>query len=224
MVSPHLLNIVAHIGAGIIAMTIGFGVLAMTKGTALHRKSGRVFVWFTLVVCASAVIGNAIFRFMPLFAVLTVLVLYQLLSGWHVVYTKASGPNAVDAVLCAGAALWGVCLVPMVLGNTVRESAPVVIYSTLAALFVLVAYDAMRWCFPRRWHKSLWRYEHMYKLIASLFAMTSAAAGNLFPQVQPWSQLLPSAFGSAAIGWFFVRELNIQKASRRKMPPLVVHE
>jgi hypothetical protein len=56
-------------------------------------------VALTLVVCLTAVIGNIVFRFMPLFAVLTVLVSYQLLSGWHVIYTRAAGPNAIDASL-----------------------------------------------------------------------------------------------------------------------------
>jgi uncharacterized membrane protein len=206
MVYLHLLNIGLHIGAGIIAMAIGFWLLATAKGNASHRKSGRLFAGFTLAVCASAVVGNAVFRFMPLFAVLTVLVLYQLLSGWHAVYTKAAGPNRVDAMLCAGAALWAISLVPLVLGNTARESAPVVIYATLATLYVLIAYDALRWLFPIGWHARLWRYEHIYKLVASLFSMLSAAAGNLFPHGQPWSQLLPSALGISCIAWFFWRE------------------
>ena len=86
MTSAHLFNVGIHIGAGIIAMALGFWLLASVKGSQAHRKVGRVFVLFTLVVCASAAIGNMVFRFMPLFAVLTVLVLYQLLSGWHVMH------------------------------------------------------------------------------------------------------------------------------------------
>lgn len=216
MVSSHLLNLIIHISAGVMAIPIGLWLLAMPKGTALHRQRGRIFAWITLVVCATAVIGNAIFRFMPLFAVLTVLVLYQLLSGWHVVYTKAAGPNRIDALLCTVAALAGACLVPIIFANTADGKTLVVVYATLGALFALLAYDALRWWFPRHWHAFLWRYEHIYKLIASLTSMTSAAAGNLFPQGQPWSQLLPSALGIVAIGWCFVREAGIQKA-RRKM-------
>lgn len=206
MTSAHLLNIYLHIGSGLVAMAIGFWLLATPKGTASHRRRGRVFVWFTLAVCASAVIGNAVFRFMPLFAVLTVLVLYQLLSGWHVIYTKAAGPNRTDALLAAGAAIWGVCLVPLMLHNPARESAPVVIYATLATLFALIAYDLLRWLFPRGWHAALWRYEHIYKIVSSVFAMLSAAIGNLMPYGQPWSQLVPSVLGLMCIGWYFWRE------------------
>lgn len=183
-------------------MLIGLRLQASPKGTRAHRLIGRWFVGFTLLVCATAVLGNAVFRFMPLFAVLTVLVLYQLLSGWHVTYTKAAGPNRWDLVLCSGAALWAAALVPLVLGTGLRESRPPVIFATLAALGVLIAYDLLRWSFPRRWHAWLWRYEHIYKIVASMYAMLSAALGNLFPNAQPWSQLGPSALGLATITWF----------------------
>ncbi len=202
----HTLNILVHIGTGAIAILLGLWLQMNMKGTGVHRKLGRIFVAFTAVVCITATIGNAVFRFMPLFAVLTVLVFYQLLSGWHVIYTKAAGPNRVDVLLCVVAAVWTLGLVPLVLDARALESAPVVIYSTLAALFVLIAYDAARWIFPKHWHGVLWRYEHIYKIVASLYAMLSAAAGNLLPQAQPWSQLVPSALGIATIGWFFWRE------------------
>lgn len=214
MSPAHLTNLGLHIGAGTIAIAIGFWLLAARKGTAAHRKAGRMFVAFTLLVGASAAIGNVFFRFMPLFAVLTVLVLYQLLSGWHVVYTKAAGPNRVDALLCACAALGGAALTPLVLAKGAAESALPVIYSSLGTLLFLLAYDALRWLFPRRWHATLWRYEHMYKLLASLFAMLSAAAGNLLPDAHPWFQLAPSALGIACIAWFFWREFGQRGPAR----------
>lgn len=206
MLLAHTLNVYIHVSAGTIALLIGFWIQARVKGTPAHRWNGRLFVAFALVVCASAAVGNAAFRFMPLFAVLTVLVLYQLLSGWHVIYTKAAGPNRVDVLLCVGAAAWAAALVPQVLGNPTRGSAPVVIYATLGAVAALIAYDGLRWLFPRRWHASLWRYEHIYKIVASMFGMLSAAIGNLVPHGQPWSQLVPSALGMATIGWFFWKE------------------
>ena len=213
MVSAHALNVYLHVGAGMIAMLIGLWIQAGVKGTPAHRKSGRLFVAFGLVVCATAAVGNAVFRFMPLFAVLTVLVLYQLLSGWHVIYTKAAGPDRVDALLSVGAAAWTAALVPLVLGSPNREGAPVVIYATLGALSALIAYDGLRWLFPQRWHASLWRYEHIYKIVASLFGMLSAAIGNLVPHGQPWSQLVPSAMGMATIGWFFWKETRRAKTA-----------
>lgn len=215
-ISPaHWINLGLHIGAGTVAMAIGVWLLARSKGTAAHRKTGRMFAALTLLVCASAAIGNLFFRFMPLFAVLTVVVLYQLLSGWHVIYTKAAGPNRIDALLCASAAIAGAALTPLVLAKGASESGLAVIYSSLGALLLLLAYDALRWLFPRHWHATLWRYEHIYKLLASLFAMACAAAANLLPHAQPWSQLVPSAFGIGCIAWFFWREYSPPILRRR---------
>ncbi|WP_373896711.1 hypothetical protein [uncultured Massilia sp.] len=98
---PHLLNLALHVGAGIAAIVVGLGLLAKTKGTPTHRRRGRIFVAFTLLVCATGIIGSVLFRFIPLFAVLTLLVTYQLLSGWHAVHTKAAGPDRIDALLLA---------------------------------------------------------------------------------------------------------------------------
>lgn len=108
---PHLLNLALHIGAGLAAIGLGLALLAKAKGTPAHRRQGRVFVLLALVVCATGAAGNVFFRFMSLFAVLTVLVTYQVLSGWHVVHTRADGPNWIDALPSVlGMAVIAVCI------------------------------------------------------------------------------------------------------------------
>lgn len=214
----HLLNLALHIGAGIAAMGIGFLILAAAKGTLAHRARGRLFVALTSAVCVSGAIGTVLFRFVPLFAVLTVLVSYQLASGWHVVFTRESGPNRVDALLALCAGGWALYLIPVLLSSGMDASAATVIYSTLGALFVLLAYDLARWCFPKRWHAALWRYEHIYKLVSALFGMLSAATGNLVKAGQPWSQLLPSVMGAIVIVWLFKRT-----ARQSPAPPMPLH-
>jgi len=192
---PHLLNLALHVGAGLAAIALGLALLAGAKGTAAHRRRGRIFVLFTVLVCASGAVGSVFFRFVPLFAVLTLLVSYQLLSGWHVAYTRAAGPDRIDAVLAVCAAAWAAGLLPALLASATG----VVACSTMGALALLLAYDAARWRFPHHWHATLWRYEHIYKMVASLFGMLSAASGNLLRVGQPWSQLLPSLLGMAVI-------------------------
>jgi uncharacterized membrane protein len=211
-ITPHLLNILVHIGAGLAAMALGFYLLWKPKGTLRHRRGGRVFAGLTLVVCVSAATGIVLFRFMPLFAVLTVLVSYQLLSGWHVIYTKAAGPNAVDALLLLAGAALAAWLTARLFGpGAVRGAADAVMYATLATLLVLMCYDAARWLFPKRWHASLWPYEHIYKLVASLFAMLSAAIGNSIRVGQPWPQLLPSVAGLLVILWLWKRNRRARR-------------
>jgi uncharacterized membrane protein len=202
----ELLNILTHVAVGTCAIGVGFFLLGAAKGTARHRKWGRVFAFLALIVCATAAIGNLFFRFMPVFAVLTVLVLYQLLSGWHVIYTRAKGPDKVDVLLALGAVLAAAGLFPVLIATPGGPTASSVIYSTLGGLVFLIAYDALRWFFPRRWHAALWRYEHIFKLVASMFAMLSAASGNTMKFGQPWTQLAPSVIGLVCIAWFWWRE------------------
>jgi uncharacterized membrane protein len=199
----HLLNIAFHIACGTAAMAIGFLILAADKGTARHRRLGRRFAWLTLAVCGSAVIGNLLFRFIPLFAILTVLVLYQLLGAWRAVHTKAKGPQVLDAGMTACAAVAALMLAPMV--TAAQGGSAAVMHSTLAALVVVIGYDSCRWWFPAHWHAALWRYEHVYKAVATLFGMLSAASGNLIRVGQPWPQLLPSMLGMATIAWMMWR-------------------
>jgi uncharacterized membrane protein len=211
----ELLNILTHVAAGTCAIALGFFLLGAAKGTARHRKWGRVFAALALVVCATAAIGNLLFRFIPVFAVLTVLVLYQLLSGWHVIYTRDKGPDKVDLLLILGAVLAAAGLLPVLVATPGGPTASSVIYSTLGGLVFLIAYDALRWFFPRRWHGALWRYEHIFKLVASMFAMLSAASGNTIKVGQPWTQLAPSVIGLACIVWFWWREYRRAGAGQR---------
>jgi uncharacterized membrane protein len=210
----HLLNVAVHIGAGLLAMALGFYLLVSPKADPRHRRLGRIFAALTLAVCASAAVGNVAFRFQPLFAVLTVLVTYQLLSGWRVVYTRARGPGALDALLLLGGAACAGWLVPHLFDPAAgRGAGNAVVVSSLGGLAGLLVYDAARWLFPRRWHATLWLYEHIFKLVASLFAMLSAAIGNTVRAGQPWSQLAPSVAGMIVIAWFWQRE---HRARRRK--------
>jgi uncharacterized membrane protein len=212
MTTPHLLNIGVHILAGSAAIVLGLYLLAKPKDAIHHRRRGRVFVLLTSVVCLSAVIGNAVFRFLPLFAVLTVLVSYQLLSGWHVIHTRAAGPDKLDAgLLLAAAAITALLVRRLFLEGAMVGAAASVVVSTLAAIAILLAYDAARWLFPRRWHALLWRYEHIYKILGCLFGMLSAAVGNTVRVGQPWSQLAPSVLGGIVILCCWVRTYRAQR-------------
>lgn len=214
MTPAHLANLAIHVAAGTAGLAIGFTMLAKAKGTPTHRRLGRIFCFFTLLVCCSAAAGLVLFRFLPLFAVLTVLVLYQLVGGWRSVYTQDRGPSALDAGWTLLAVAFSIFLVPVVLRQP--GSANIVVYSSLGALASIILYDTIRWLFPRRWYRTLWRYEHAYKLIASIFAMLSAFVGNVVRVGQPWSQIAPSAIGLMIIFYFFYR-LRLEDKTRRAM-------
>jgi uncharacterized membrane protein len=192
-----------HIGAGAVALAIGFYILARRKGTQHHRLWGRRFVYFAAAVCVSAAAGTLFFRFIPVFAILTVLVPYQLIGGWRSAMTRDAGPAVLDALWTAIALVLSSVLVPVLLEKP--DGRGVVAKSTLAALCIVLLYDMAKWLFPRRWFRQLWKYEHSYKLVSAQFGMLSALVGNVVRFGQPWSQLLPSVAGVLTIGYYFWR-------------------
>lgn len=206
MINPHLTNILVHAGTGLIALLLGFAILAMEKGTRVHNRLGNVFCIFTLMVCLTAIVGLVCFRFMPNFAVITLLVLYQLVGGWRAAKSREKGPTIVDACWTVIAVAFLTYLIPHVMSQP--GGANTVAISTFSAAAIILVYDGARFFFPAGWHKYLWRYEHTYKLLSALFGMLSALVGNVVRLWQPWSQLVPSIIGIGVIVYFFLRLLG----------------
>lgn len=196
----HVANIAVHVIFGALAIALGFVILFKTKGTPAHRRLGRYFVFLTAIVCVTAIVGTLFFRYIPVFAVLSVLVPYQLLSGWYTVRKQSKEPSRLDAMLTLAAMVFLMVLAPKVLA-----SHAMVAFSSLGALATILLYDSARWIFPQRWHLVLWKYEHVYKMNASLFGMLSAFVGNVVRMGQPWSQLAPSVVGLLVILFFFLK-------------------
>lgn len=206
MTASHLVNLSAHIGAGAMAIALGVAILLRTKGDARHRRRGQWFGRLTTIVVVSAAIGLAAFRFLPLFAVLTVLVGYQLLSGWRVAHTQTRGPTWVDLLLTITTMILSVPLTRIALSQAPQSRA--VILSSVGALVLVLTYDLVRVAFPKAWHRVAWPLEHIYKLNGALFGMVSAFVGNTVRAWQPWSQLLPSIIGTAVILVLIWRQLR----------------
>jgi hypothetical protein len=203
---PHWLNLATHIVAGTLGIGLGLTQLVTTKGGEPHRRRGMQFAALTLVVTGTGALGNIFFRFMPLFAVLTVLVSYQVVSGVRVSRTREMGPARFDLILTIVGIGAGAAILPLVLGASETASTqPVVIWSTIGAFASVLGYDLARWTFPQGWHRRVWESEHIYKMVASLFGMISALIGNTVRWGQPWSQVLPSLVGLLLIAVFIVR-------------------
>ncbi len=206
MTLSRLLNLGAHVAAGILGIALGLAQLGMRKGGAGHRARGRWYLLGVATVVGTAGIGTFAFRFMPLFAVLTLLTAYLGIGAWRAAQTQHLGPQRIDLLVTVLALTLGAALVPIVLNAPqFGNSRPVVVISTLAALGAVVLYDLLRWCFPRGWFRALWLPEHIYKMLSSLFGMISAFAGNVVPCGQPWSQIAPPAVGTLLIVYFIVR-------------------
>jgi uncharacterized membrane protein len=203
MVIEHLLNIFVHVIAGTLGLVLGLIILSRAKGTELHKRLGQWFCYLCLAVCVSAALGLMFFRFLPVFAILDLLVFYQLVSGWRSAYTKHKGPAMVDLLFTLIVSVVFSFLLVVVLRS--NYGSPVIVYATMTTLILILIYDLLKWFFPRRVFGTLWRYEHIYKLISCVFGMLSALMGNVVRMGQPWSQIAPSVLGMLVILYFFYR-------------------
>jgi uncharacterized membrane protein len=217
---PHLMNLVVHVGAGVVGMALGTVQLIRTKGDVRHRRFGRLFMFAALTVTGSALVGTLAFRFMPLFAVLTVLTTYVAVGGWRVAHTRERGPERIDlAWTLIGIGLTA-ALLPVVLdAPKVGNTQPIVVWSTLGALGFVLTYDLLRWVFPRRWFERIWLPEHVYKVFSALFGMVSAFVGNVIPWGQPWSQVAPSIVGTLLILYWGWRSAVSPPSGQLRGPP-----
>lgn len=191
-------NVLLHLGAGAVGLGIGLIPLLSTKGGRLHRRGGRVFVGFAAVVMATAIFGILAGTAPVALTAVTLTAGYEYFSGLRALALRDRGPGLVDAV-CAILAL---ALAAVLLWRGGPGSAswpPALAYGTLGFLATVAIYDLSRHAWPRIWSRRARPLDHGLKMTAVYFAMASAGAGNLLRQWQPWSQLLPSAIGMAAM-------------------------
>lgn len=194
----HTVNIVVHVVFGTLALLLGFVQLVTRQGGARHISRGRLFVRSVWIVVGTATIGLVVFRFSAFLAVITLLVAYWAYSGVRALRIRHTGPAIQDAVVSA-CGLGAVALFVLYLQTVRFPWAPQVIYSTLGTLTAVCLYDLARFTFPRRWFATLWRYEHLVKMIGAHSAVLAAFAGTVLSAWQPYSQLLPSVFSTAAM-------------------------
>ena len=100
----------------------------------------------------------------------------------------------MDGWVAAGA-LFGSVVLVLCLKAIEMVWTPGIIYSTLGALVVMTLYDLARFRFVPLWRRTLWRFDHLWKMISAYFALVSAFTGTVLPQYKPYSQFGPSVLG-----------------------------
>ncbi|MBC6605238.1 hypothetical protein H8B13_00245 [Hymenobacter sp. BT188] len=190
----HQFNIGLHIVCGTLAMLFGLVPMMGRKGGAAHRRFGRWFLAATAGVLMTAVLGLAVFNFRGYLVGIVLLSVYQAWSGYQAVRTRVTGPTRLDGWVAAAALVSSVVLV-LCLKAIELVWTPGIIYSTLGALVVMTLYDLARFRFVPLWRRTLWHYDHLWKMISAYFALVSAFTGTVLPQYKPYSQFGPSVVG-----------------------------
>jgi hypothetical protein len=200
---PHTLNVVVHVAFGAVALIAGFIALITTKGGRWHVRFGRWFLVTLAGVIVTAAIGIVFFGFRAFLGVITLLSAYEAYSGYRALRIRFTGPNVYDALIWV-AALAAAAMFIVYIRTVHFPWSPAVIYPTLGALLAVAVYDLGRFAFPVRWFASTWLYEHLIKMLGAYSAVVAAFSGTVLARWQPYSQILPSVLGVAAMAGFII--------------------
>jgi len=195
MTTLHLVNIIVHATAGSIALLLGIIALISKKGDKVHRQAGKIFTFLLVIIVLTALSGVFVFGRNPFLLVITVLSAYYGFSGYRILLTKSNKPKFID-ILVAILSLISVSYFLYYLKNNGMYWSPVIIYSTVGALIAIISYDFIRYFISAIKYGRLWMYEHIFKMIGAFTALLAAFSGTVFPNYKPYSQFLPSVFGT----------------------------
>jgi uncharacterized membrane protein len=207
----HKTNIIIHVVAGSIALLLGIVALVTQKGGKNHTRSGNIFLGLLVVVILTGFFGVFVFGRNTFLLVITVLSGYFGFSGYRALQTKSNKPQVID-VCVAIVSLIAVGYFLYYFRSIGMIWSPVIIYSTVGTLILVIVYDFVRYLIPRAKYGNLWFYEHIFKMIGAFTALLSAFSGTVFSNYQPYSQFLPSVFGTLLQIGFIVYYYRIKKA------------
>jgi len=206
----HKINIAVHVAAGSSALIVGLTALIVKKGKKLHRLTGRLFLILMTVVILTGLIGVFVYGRNTFLLVITVLSGYQAFSGYRAIKAKSNVPGFTDIFICL-VALAAVLYFLYYFKSIGMIWSPVIIYSTVGWLFLMIAYDLGRYFIPTRIYGNLWLYEHILKMVSAFTGLVSAFSGTVFPQYQPYSQFIPSILGTLTAICFIIAFANRKK-------------
>jgi hypothetical protein len=191
----HSTNIFIHVLTGSIALFIGTLALITKKGGKWHTKSGKSFLILLGFVITTGLIGVFVFGRNTFLLVITLLSAYQGFSGYRILQTKSNQVKIIDLAAAIITLLSAVYFI-FYIKSIGMMWAPIIIYSTVGYLLMVIAYDFLRYLIPAKSYKRLWFYEHLVKMIGALSAIAAAFSGTVFPNYQPFSQYAPSVLGT----------------------------
>ncbi len=203
----HHLNILFHVIAGSIALMTGGIALIVRKGSTAHIRFGLYFMRMIIVVITTGLIGVFVFKRNNFLLVITLLAAYNCFSGIRVIRLRGQPPATIDYVIPLIVITAGLYYLYYISTSGLYWS-PVIIYSTIGALFLVTGYDLCKIFFPKDLRQKALGYEHIYKMVSAYSGITSAFTGTVFPLYQPYSQFLPSVIGLAYIIVTFIMFSN----------------
>ncbi|MCF0054934.1 hypothetical protein [Dyadobacter sp. CY356] len=190
----HFANATLHVIAGIIALITGFAAILVRKGLGRHVLFGKYFMWMIVVVIVTGFLGVFIFNRNSFLLVITLLSGYNCYSGMRTLKLRGQKPELPDYIIPVFVIFSAVYYLYYLKYNGLYWS-PVIIYSTVGALFLVTGFDLCKSFMAVKFLRKSIMYEHSYKMISAFSAISSAFTGTVFPDYKPYSQFLPSVAG-----------------------------
>jgi len=207
----HHVNIGIHVVSGTIAMIIGLFAIIYNRKVAIHKKLGRLFVYFLTVVVTTGSVGFFFFRQDPFLLMLTLIAFYVGYAGFRNIKLRENRSTVWDAAIALGALIIA-SIYLWKLANRQTHWNVSVVSSTFAALGLVATYDLLKFLFLHSYIKNWWLYEHIYKMISAFNALVSAFSGTVLNEFQPYSQLVPSGLCSLmAVFFIYIKYRERQK-------------
>ncbi|MBX3431177.1 MAG: hypothetical protein KF779_16440 [Hyphomonadaceae bacterium] len=194
----HVANVWVHVVAGAFALAVGLIPLLSAKGGSIHRRGGRAFVWLGAIVLSTALVGIVFYDPPAPLIAASAAAGYQYLSSLRALQLKGHGPGLIDATLAA-AGLAACAALYVYMGPGTSSWTPAIGYSTIGYVAFVALYDLSRHAWSQVWRTHVRPIDHGLKMTGAYFAMMSAGVGNIFRDMQPWSQVGPSIIGLLVI-------------------------
>jgi hypothetical protein len=213
-----------HIAAGGLALVLGALALFVRKGGTIHRRSGLLFVYASLVMgISAAILGNVGGGLMTVYFVVTALTTVRPVSPW------TSRINVAALAVAAGLALVDILGGVKAFNNPGRSlnGVPFLMLFFMAAVMILAAIGdmrIMRFGIPRGGPRLA---RHLWRMCFALFI----AAGSFFSIRERVAKILPEPFTTAPMrmlpivlifGAMFYWLWRVRR--RRPLPVVVRHD
>jgi uncharacterized membrane protein len=179
-----------HIAAGGLALVLGAVALLVKKGGNVHRRTGLLFVYASLVMgISAAILGNVGGGLMTVYFVVTALTTVRPLSPW------TRGLNIAALILVAGLALLDILGGVKAFNSPGRSlnGVPFVMLFFIGAIMILAAIGdvrVMRSGMPRGGPRLA---RHLWRMCFALFI----AAGSFFSIRERVAKILPEPLTTA---------------------------
>ncbi len=204
--------LISHVAAGTIALLIGLVPMFSKKGSSLHNRTGRVYVWCMTYVAATAALLFVLqsFTIFRLFlAGIAVFSFYLSTTGWRAVKQKKTGFTPVDKWLTYGTLFVSLGMISYGLFLITRSASFMSILFTFFGVLTLVFASRDLFLFRKPVEKMHWFFQHFTRMGGSYIAAFTAFLvnnnGRMLPTGTPeWVYLsgwiAPSIIGGMLIG------------------------